>query len=119
LVADTLIRNKLPRKIIAALALTCCLIAAPLLLTDYSYGGFYSYWIVIAIIATLILFAGFNYLDMATSLKILTTIAFLGISLVPVGLTFYGRSFVVMIKFMTLRKYRATESFTNERLTRY
>ena len=104
LVADALIRNKLPRKIVAALALTCCLIAAPLLLTDYSYGGFYSYWIVIAIIATLLLFAGFNYLDMATSLKILTTIAFVGISLVPVGLTFYGRSFVGDDKIYDVKK---------------
>jgi hypothetical protein len=94
LLVDTVIKHKLPRKIIASLALICCLIAAPLLLTKYSYGGFYSYWIVIAIIAAILLFAGFNYLDMSTWLKILTALAFMGISLVPVGLTFFARGFV-------------------------
>ena len=92
LLFDIAIRKKLSGRAILLLVLACCLIASPLLLTDYNYGDFYSYWIVIAIIAAILVFIALRNQKVVT--KIIIVVSVLIAAIVPTGLTLFARGFV-------------------------
>jgi hypothetical protein len=61
-------------------------------LTKYEYGDLYSYWIVIAIIAAILLLIALRHLRI--KVKIITVVELFLIALVPTGLTLFVRGFV-------------------------
>ena len=98
LILSVVFRRRIPPIVVGVILIVCVLLVGPLLLTDYYYtdlfDGFYSLYLIKAIIVTALFFIFLNFVLVNKKIKIVILILASIITFGYMGLTLFARGFV-------------------------
>jgi hypothetical protein len=92
--ASNRLKERVTTSFFSALLFICLLIVSPLVFTDYSYGGFYSYYFVFSLVLFLLLFTIYNFFRVRPVIRTGITAGLIILFIPFLAITFFARGFV-------------------------